>query len=194
MAKTTKTEAADLAVARAAMPLRHSKAVKAAGAVSEIADQPPLIALCAATLAVGLWRRDARIARAGARMLAAELLATKLKSMVKHQIDRTRPRVLADGKRYKMAKGHSHESGDNSFPSGHTAGAVAVTRALAREFPETKVAGAAVATTVALVQIPRCQHYPSDLAAGAVIGLAAEAAVDAVVRMALQVRPSGASR
>lgn len=31
-----------------------------------------------------------------------------------------------------------------------------------------------------MIQIPRCAHYPSDIIAGAVVGLAAEAIVDQV--------------
>jgi hypothetical protein len=35
-----------------------------------------------------------------------------------------------------------------------------------------------VGGALALAQIPRCAHYPTDVAAGLAIGLAAEAAVD----------------
>ena len=178
MPKRTKVEKADIAVAETAAPLRHTPPVKALGFMSELADQPPLFALCAAVLAFGVTSGRPRIARAGARMLAAEALATMLKSAVKHRIDRTRPRVAAEGGRYKMERGHSHDSAVNSFPSGHTAGAVAVARALAREYPDARLPGYAAAAAVAVIQIPRCQHYPSDLAGGALIGLAAEAAVD----------------
>ncbi len=180
MSKRSKPEKADLAVAKAAAPMRGHPVTRALGALSELADQPPLIAICAATLAAGLVRRDATLARAGARMLGAELLATVLKSAVKHRVDRTRPRVVAGGGAYKLEKGHSHASAVNSFPSGHTAGAVAVARALAREYPSAEAPANAAAAAVALIQIPRCQHYPTDLAAGALVGLAAEAAVNAL--------------
>ncbi len=178
MRKKTKIERADIAIAEAAAPLRHTPPVKALGWLSEIADQPQLISLCAATLAIGLATRNARLARAGGRMLAAELLATMLKSTVKHQIDRTRPRVSEDGGDYALQLGHDHAPELNSFPSGHTAGAVAVARAFAREYPEQRNAALATAALVAAIQIPRCQHYATDLAAGALVGLAAEAMVD----------------
>src|SRR6059058_47050 len=119
MRKRTKAEKADIAVGDAVAPGRNTLWVKAAGRVSELADQPPLITICAATFAAGLILGNGRLARAGGRMLAAELLATKLKSMIKHRVDRTRPHVRAGGGRYKAAKGHHHDSALNSFPSGH---------------------------------------------------------------------------
>ncbi|MER5831386.1 phosphatase PAP2 family protein [Streptomyces sp. NPDC002130] len=60
----------------------------------------------------------------------------------------------------------------SSFPSGHTAAAVAFTTAITPAWP---LAGAACAVPAAMVAIERVQsgaHYPSDVAAGAAIGLA----------------------
>ncbi|MEU0413157.1 phosphatase PAP2 family protein [Streptomyces griseorubiginosus] len=60
----------------------------------------------------------------------------------------------------------------SSFPSGHTAAAVAFTAAVAPAWP---VAGVACAVPAAVVSVERVQsgaHYPSDVAAGAAIGLA----------------------
>lgn len=183
MPNHTKVEKADIAVAEAAAPLRHTPPVKALGFLSEVADQPPLFAICAAVLAFGIANGRPRVARAGARMLAAEALATFLKSEIKHRVDRTRPRVLASGGRYRMEKGQSRDSAVSSFPSGHTAGAVAVARAVAREYPEARGAAYLAAGAIAAIQIPRCQHYVSDLAGGAALGIAAEAVVDRVARL-----------
>ncbi len=175
--KQSHPEKADIAVAKAAAPLRDTIIVRALGKASEIADQPPLIALCAATFAAGLILRNGRLARAGGRMLAAELLATKLKSLIKHQVDRTRPHVIANGGRYQAKKGHDHASAMNSFPSGHTAGAVTVARAYAREYPEHAGAAYGAAAAIGAIQIPRSKHYPADIVAGAIVGLVAEKAV-----------------
>lgn len=177
MRKPTKAEKADIAVGDAVAPGRNSLFVKAAGRVSELADQPPLITICAATFAAGLILGNGRLARAGGRMLAAELLATKMKSAVKHRIDRSRPFVRANGGAYKAEKGHDHASAMNSFPSGHTAGAVAVARAYAREYPARAPAAYGIAAATGAIQIPRGKHYPSDVLAGLMIGLAAEAGV-----------------
>jgi membrane-associated phospholipid phosphatase len=181
VADASAIERADVEVTKAVAPFRHSIAIRAAGQLSELADQPPLISICAATLALGLFSGDRRLARAGGRMLAAELLATAIKSAVKKSIDRTRPKVLVDEGRYRMEPGSTNAHPINSFPSGHTAGAVTVARAFARDYPEHAGIAYTAAAAAALVQIPRCTHYPSDLAAGAAVGIVAELAVSAVV-------------
>ena len=164
--------------------------LRAAGKASELADQPPLIALSAGTMVAGALLRHPAVLRAGTRMLASHLIATGVKTVLKSAIDRTRPaRAVKEGHRIGQGDG-AEDSSLNSFPSGHTAGAVAVARAYAREFPAQGGAAAGAATIVALVQIPRCRHYPSDVAAGAVIGLLAELAVDQAARaVAKRFRP-----
>jgi membrane-associated phospholipid phosphatase len=189
MAKRSKIEKADLKVAKAAASARQSWPVRLLGTLSELADQPPLIGFCAGLFAFGLVTRDRRLASAGGRMLAAELLATEMKSQIKHRVDRTRPRVAANGKTYRFEKGDDHASGLNSFPSGHTAGAVAVARAYAREYPEYGALAYGAAAAVAAIQIPRCQHYPSDLAVGAAIGLVAEVSVHRAERLVAGIGP-----
>ncbi|SFR79409.1 phosphatase PAP2 family protein [Sphingomonas jatrophae] len=179
----TPIERADVRVAQAAACAREHPLVRAGGKLSELADQPPLIAISAATLAAGLLLRRPRLARAGARMLASHLLATAAKTVIKNRVDRTRPNLLVEEGRYEMASGETPGKEMRSFPSGHTAGIVAVTRALTRDYPESSLPGALVSVAVAAVQVPRCAHYPSDLAAGALIGVAAEAAVDRAARL-----------
>jgi membrane-associated phospholipid phosphatase len=171
-------ERADIEVAEQAAEWRGNPVVRALGKVSELADQPPLITLSAVTLLAGLALRDARLARGGARMLASHLLATQIKSQVKHRVDRTRPFVLAEERRYEIAEGKHDEGKYNSFPSGHTAGAVAVAQAVAREYPAAALPARLLAAAVALIQIPRCAHFPSDIGVGAAIGLGAEKLVD----------------
>lgn len=169
----SKVEQADLAAARSAAAWRDHPLVTALGTMSELADQPQLYTLCWATLATGLLRRDRRLARAGARMLAAEWLATRAKSAIKARVDRTRPAHALDGGEYRMQPGDADEKPLTSFPSGHTAGAVAVAVAFASEYPRHRAAALAVAGTVAAVQVPRCAHYLSDIGVGALIGWAA---------------------
>lgn len=181
VANASAIEQADVAVTKAVAPLRDSALVRALGLVSELADQPPLISICAATLAWGLVTRNPRLARCGSRMLAAELLATALKTVVKDSVDRTRPKVLVEEGRYAFEPGDSHGHPITSFPSGHTAGAVTVARALARDYPDAAPAAYAAAVAVAAVQVPRCTHYPTDIVAGAMIGLVAEAVVSHLI-------------
>lgn len=173
-------EEIDIAVAQSAAKVQDRPLVKLLGQASEIADQPPLIAISLATLVVGLALRRPVVAVAGARMLAAHLLATGIKSQVKRAVDRTRPYVLAEEQRYVVRKAQEEDTRYNSFPSGHTAGAVAVAQAIARTHPPAAAPARLWAAAIAAIQIPRCAHYPSDVAAGAVVGIAA----DGVVRLA----------
>lgn len=161
-------------VAEAVEPYAESATVKAIGFLSEIGDQPPMRALCVATIAAGAVSGSPRLLRTGVRMLAAHTVATWAKDFVKLRIDRTRPRTDKD---HGMRPGKGKHKEVTSFPSGHTAGAVAVARAFARDFPEYRTPAYAAAAAVSLAQVPRNAHYPSDIGAGFLIGLGGEAAV-----------------
>ena len=177
----TLPEAFDVAVIRALEPLLRTPAAQAVGKVSEVGDQPPLLMLSGATLAAGMATRDQRLTRAGAGMVLAHLLATGVKIAAKNNIDRTRPAKLLEGDGYKMEPGSSKDPALRSFPSGHTAGAVAVACAVAREYPRARGWAYAAAGAIALLQIPRRAHFPTDILAGAAIGALAEKLVAWVI-------------
>jgi membrane-associated phospholipid phosphatase len=165
----------------AAVARRHeaSLPVRLLEHVADLGDQPPMRILCGSVIAVGLVAGDRRLAATGLRMLAAHTLATLVKDAVKRRVDRTRPRSLArPGKDATPRPGDSEAKEETSFPSGHSAGAAAVARAFARAYPEHALPAYAAAATLALAQIPRCAHYPTDVGAGLAIGVAAEKAVD----------------
>lgn len=174
---TLAVEHVDLKVAEVAAGWREHPLVKAMGPASEAFDQEPLLVFCLGTMGTGLLLKKPNVVRLGARMLGAHLLAWGLKAAVKKSIDRTRPFVLADEGRYASGGGEHDEKKYNSFPSGHTAGATAVMRAWARERPAEAPVAYAVATFAGLIQIPRCAHYPTDVTAGALVGLVSEALV-----------------
>ena len=171
-------EEADQAVAEATLPIRHERIVELLGGLSEIGDQPQMRTLAAGLIGAGLFTRDRRLARAGARVVAAHELATVAKNFVKRRVDRTRPRSLGDGEAPHIRRGRNEEKEETSFPSGHSAGAAAAARAFVREYPEQRAAAYAGAGLVALAQVPRCAHYPSDVGAGLAIGIALEAVSD----------------
>ena len=171
--------AADAAAAEAALPYQGSTAMEALGRFASLGDQPPLRTLCAAVIAAGVAGGNKRLARAGIRMLVAHTLATLAKDFVKERVDRTRPRSKGDGGKDHVPKPGRHTAKEEtSFPSGHSAGAAAVARAFARDYPEYAAPAYVVGGALALAQIPRCAHYPTDVGAGLAIGLAAEAIVD----------------
>lgn len=170
----------DSAALDAVRPYRRTKPVEALAWYSELGDQPQMLGISGGLLVLGLVRRDPRMARAGARMIAAHLLATAAKNFVKRRIDRTRPRSAKGKHDHRMKPGRTDTKEETSFPSGHSAGAVAVARAYQREYPEHAAPALAGAGLIALAQIPRCAHYPTDVGAGIAIGIAAEAAVAAI--------------
>lgn len=180
-------ERADAALGKAAAEYRKTPVVKAIGKLGDLADQPPLFAVCAAAIAAGAVLRKPRLLRAGLRMLASEGAATGAKALAKHFIARTRPGTMLRDGRYALEKDKdgSKDAGPwNSFPSGHTAGAFAVGRALIREYPAAAPVVAAAVAVVALIQPFTGAHFPSDVAAGGAVGLASEAAVDGAMRLA----------
>jgi membrane-associated phospholipid phosphatase len=124
--------------------------------------------------------RQSAVARTGLRMLGGHGIATGIKTVIKRSIDRTRPdHAIRNGYRAEAGGSDRHEL--SSFPSGHTAGAVAVAQAIAREAPVAATPVRLLAAAVALVQLPRAKHFVSDVVVGAAIGWAGERAASAVI-------------
>ena len=173
----------DRAIGARAAALSNTQVMKVVGPISDIADQWPLFTLCVGTAAVGVTRRDRKLMATGLQMTVSMLAATVLKNIVKDRVDRTRPEVIAEGGSYVFQPGDHDVPELDSFPSGHTAGAVATALVVARQYPAFAVPAIVAATAVAAAQIPRGKHYPSDLIAGAVVGIAANALVGLAMRL-----------
>lgn len=167
---------ADRRVEQAMEPIRSSPVGQGAMQLGKLGDQPELRLLSGGILAAGLLLRDRRLFRAGARMLLAHELATLAKDVVKRRIDRTRPRNAATMRQRQPRPGNRTAKSHTSFPSGHSAGAMAVARAAGREYPAAALPALVAAGVVAAAQVPRRAHYASDVVAGLLVGLAAEAA------------------
>jgi len=170
----TRIERADISIGHAAARYKDQPVMKAIGVVSEIADQPPMIALSVATLAAGLVRDDKRLARTGARMLTSHLVATAIKTLIKQRVDRARPGLFTTHHQHLITPGDTDDGPMNSFPSGHTAGALSVTQAIAREYPATIVPGATASAAIAVTRPMVGAHFPIDILVGAAIGVASE--------------------
>ena len=166
---------ADAEIDRAFAPFRDTLAVRALSWVGKLGDQPQLRLISSALFVVGLSSGNRRLLSAAARMLIAHELATGIKSFIKHRVDRTRPRSGRSSQQRKIRPGHSKAKEKSSFPSGHSAGAVAVARAVGREYPEHRSAALAAAGVIAGAQVPLSAHYLTDVTAGAAVGAVAEA-------------------
>ena len=173
-------------------PYADTLAIRALDLLSKLGDQPELRLIAGSLIAVGTFADNDRLVRAGARMLLAHEAATLVKDLAKSNIDRTRPRSVNKKRAKRPKKGDHTAKEKTSFPSGHSAGAIAAARAFSREFPQyggTAIGGAAL---IAASQLPRGAHYPTDVVAGILIGLAIEGFTNAAWDAAeMDVRSAG---
>lgn len=171
-AEPSELEQAEIAAVQSLKPAFDRPAAKKVAQMAKLADEPPLLALSGLVFAAGVIAPRSRLRRAGMRMATAHLIATGFKTFVKNRVDRTRPAQIDRGE-YRMELGNSHAKELRSFPSGHAAGAFAVARAASREYPIGPAAGL-TAGFLAVLQVVRRVHFPSDTVAGAALGLLAE--------------------
>ena len=172
-------ERADVALGLALARGKDHQGIRALAVMSEGGGWKALLAVSAGTLAYGLVSGNPRLATAGRHMLEAGILASLVKTTAKRLLHRTRPNVLMDTGLYRRGWLGPNEGPWQSFPSGHSALSVAVACAAARAYPEIRSAVYAGAAGVVLVQVLRGAHFPSDVIAGSLIGLTAEAATNA---------------
>ena len=69
----------------------------------------------------------------------------------------------------------------HSFPSGHTAAAVAFAAAAGRELPAARLPLGALAAAVGYSRVHTGVHYPGDVLAGVAVGVAVAAVTSRVV-------------
>jgi membrane-associated phospholipid phosphatase len=175
-----KLTAAEARAAEAVAP-RGATQAKVVEVVGKLGDQPELRTLSGAVIAAGLLTANRRLIRAGVRMLLAHEIATLAKDLIKDRVDRTRPHSAKSHSDRAVKLGRQTTKTETSFPSGHSAGATAVARAFGRDYPELEAPALAAAAVVAAMQVPRLNHYPSDVAAGVLLGVASEAAANLIV-------------
>lgn len=116
--------------------------------------------------------------RAAAAGIAAMATAEALSHGIKQLHERRRP-----PRQWVPPDALRERPDSSSFPSGHTAAAVAFTAAVMLVW---SAAGAACGTGAALVAAQRLHsgaHYPSDVAAGCAIGLAGAGLVQSAPRL-----------
>jgi undecaprenyl-diphosphatase len=146
--------------------------------LSHAADHSKISLGVAAALALGGARaRSAALVGVGAVAVtsaAANLLAKRL--VRRPRPDREAARVTVD--RYVPMPTSA------SFPSGHTASAVAFATAVGMVLPAAAAPLGALATAVGYSRVHTGVHYPGDVVAGAVLGIAGAATALAVAAAA----------
>jgi undecaprenyl-diphosphatase len=134
-------------------------------AVEETAEGTKLWCGAAAVMAwLGGWRGRKAAAAGLAAVAVAQLVSN---GACKQLADRPRP-----PKEWFPHDEVEDRPDSPSFPSGHTAAAVAFTAAVAPTWPMAGTVHRAPAAMVAVERVQSGAHYPSDVAAGAAIGLA----------------------
>jgi undecaprenyl-diphosphatase len=134
-------------------------------AVEEVAESSKLWCGAAVVMAAaGGWRGRRAAAEGLTAVAVAQLVANML---AKRLTDRPRP-----PKEWFPHDEVEDRPDSSSFPSGHTAGAVAFTVAVAAGWPAAGVACAVPAAMVAFERVQSGAHYPSDVVAGSLVGLA----------------------
>jgi undecaprenyl-diphosphatase len=138
--------------------------------VSTLADGSRLWLAIAGLMA---WRPDLR--RAAAEGVVALLLAAAGTQILQRVVRRPRPSAGHPARRALR-----RQPTTPSFPSSHTAVAVAFTAAVARHSPRAAAALAPLALTLVYGRVRLRVHWPTDVLGGAVLGTAAARAVSSV--------------
>ncbi len=119
-------------------------------------------------LAAGFAGRWPGVRAAGLRTLIAHGAVAIVVNGLKHLIGRPRPKFMHAG---TQPLSPSMDSGFDSFPSGHASASFAIAMVLSRQYPRVAWVAMGVAVAIAASRVLRGAHFPTDVAAGAVIGV-----------------------
>lgn len=105
---------------------------------------------------------------AGRSMFIGFISSGILVQVLKHLIGRARPRITDD----LLLSGPSLKGGYDSFPSGHTTVVFCLAYILSQHFPKYRFLFYIFAFMVGFERVKYLSHFPSDVLAGAIIGIA----------------------
>jgi len=109
---------------------------------------------------------------------AADLAADALAGLLKDVIPRARPPHVYPHPAPLVSDPHSH-----SFPSGHAATSFACATVLALRFPRAAAGFYVLAAAIAFSRVYVGVHWPTDVIAGAALGILVALAIQSAVRM-----------
>lgn len=144
-----------------------------AGAITALGYGPVAVTVAATLLIIGLRLRMPREAIAGRVGLLAVILGGLSGQVVKNLFCRSRPLAEKSGQFFVEFPCLGKGSGFISFPSGHSVTAFALAFVLSRAYPRYAFLFYGLASLVALSRVYLAKHFPSDVVAGAAIGLLA---------------------
>lgn len=127
-----------------------------------------LVVLSVLIYLTGRIRSNKIFSDAGKYLLAGFVASGVAVQIIKHLLGRARPRITYG----PLFIGPSLRGGYDSFPSGHTAAAFCFAFIISLYFPRYRFFFYLMAVLIALSRVIGLSHFPSDLLAGAVLGLA----------------------
>lgn len=124
------------------------------------------IGVPAGLLVGGIIGNDKQMRQNSLYVASSTLLSTGLTFLIKHIVKRPRPFIQ------NINIVPVYRAGSTSFPSGHTSSSFATATALSRAYPKWYVIAPAFlwAGSVSYSRMYLGVHYPTDVAAGALIG------------------------
>ena len=130
-------------------------------------------AIAGTLFVIGLMAGKPREALAGRLGLFAVIISGLFGQLFKHLFCRARPLTEKSGEFFSEFPCLGKGAGFISFPSGHSITAFALAFVLARVYPRYAVLFYGLAVLVALSRVYLAKHFPSDVVAGAVVGILA---------------------
>ncbi len=166
----------DEPVQRSTQQNRHGALDRAATVFRQLGEPLVVYSASLGALGVGLVRDDAALERTGARLTSSITLAAVLVHAGKLIAGRDRPNVRGQAFDFRPFSGMT----DKAFPSGHTAVAFALATTLSDDVDnEAATIGLfALATGTGWSRINDNKHWASDVAVGAVVGIASSKLVN----------------
>lgn len=147
--------------------------LKAANTITLMGSGLADAAIAAILLVIGLKAGKPREAAAGRCGLFAVIVASLFGQVLKNLFCRSRPLTETSGQFFVEFPCLGKGAGFISFPSGHSVTAFALAFVLARAYPRYAVLFYGLAVLVALSRVYLVKHFPSDVVAGAAIGILA---------------------
>ncbi len=128
-------------------------------------------------LAVVIWRRSRASLLAGLSWGIAGGASMGLKLLVTRARPALLPEVILRSHPWAGANDGFPPWAQSSFPSGHTTAAFAAAALIANYWPRYRAVAYAVAAVVGISRVYLGVHYPTDVAAGALLGIGVTKAV-----------------